>query len=90
MQVWHGIVIGLVVGGVSYYSGYNNGLRDCPENTRYIKAERERVDRELEEMFSEPIGRELVCDKIFDLVTDELHQEVIDEQEALSRAPSRD
>ncbi len=70
-----------------YSLGYKEGIRLCPDATAYEKERDLKLDREIEKLMEEPVGRDLVCNKIFDMVSDELNEEIRGEQEDISQSP---
>ncbi len=81
MRTWCWLVILAVALPVAFVVGQNSGERRCPELAR-VQAEADRnFERQFAKMMAEPQGRELVCEKIFDLVRDELEQEIYLEED---------
>lgn len=74
------IVAGLGAVFIVFKIGYSQGLGDCAARADIEAESMAVIDREIAAMMAEPTGRDLVCEKVFDLVEDELHKEVMDEQ----------
>jgi hypothetical protein len=67
--------LGLLLVWQAYTVGHRAGLRACPEAARAEVARQERMAAEWAEIMAEPDGRELVCQRVFDLVGDEIAEE---------------
>ena len=59
----------------SYWQGHRVGVQECPEMAKVQDTHNRELEAYFEKELSEPIGRELICDQVFDLVRDELVRE---------------
>lgn len=87
MPAWQVIIAVLITALVTYTFGYNRGLAGCPEQTAYQQERDAMIDEEVRALMSEPIGRDAVCEKIFDLVLEEAGTETFLENDYRDSQP---
>lgn len=87
MRNWFGLAGGLVVAAIVFQVGYLRGQGDCAASARVQQEREQAIIRDVAAAFEAPTGRELACDRIFDMVADGLDQEALDEQAERARQP---
>ena len=90
MQAARYAAIALIVGVPAYWAGRSSGIADSPEMAAVAMAEQEAINRDIAFLLQEPTGRDLVCEKIFDLVASEVESELMIYSEDIDAAPQRD
>lgn len=69
----------------AYGVGRQQGLRIAPDQVAYSIERDKELDAYMAEVLAETSGREMVCDRIFDLVLEEANANSVLEQEERSR-----
>lgn len=87
MKHWQIGLLACAVALMAFQTGYRRGMADCPEATRIEQERQIAIDRDIEALMKAPSGRELVCEHIFNLVTDTLDLEALDDQAERARTP---
>lgn len=90
MKLTHVAVLCAAVAFAAHQFGYSSGIRDCPEQADLNRLNQERLDREVAALMLGISGQDETCSKIFNLVQEQVEEDVLLDQSAQQGLFQRD